>query len=303
MHWLRSVVLCSSAVVILQSCNNAAPKHTDTPVSGTLAVSADETYQPIMDEQLKVFDSGKPEAHITINYKPETECFKDFLDGKTRFILVSRDLTKSEKDLLQQKQVWSTTVKLARDGVAVILNNAATDTLLDLDALRGILTNVYNKKYNAVFDNEASGTVRFIKDSILKGGALGSNVFAMKDNKAVVDYVAKNPNAIGFVGLDFVNDDNDTDNIGAFIKTVHVAAIKNDSTGEFLKPYQAYIALKTYPLTRTLYYITSESYRGLANGFGNFLTDQRGQLIFFHAHFFPVVSEMVIRDASINTDK
>jgi phosphate transport system substrate-binding protein len=80
-----------------------------------------------------------------------------------------------------------------------------------------------------------------------------------------------------------------------------VAALKNDSTGEFLKPYQAYIALKTYPLTRSLYYINSESYPGLGTGFANFLGSQRGQLIFFHAHLFPVRSEMVIRQAEINT--
>lgn len=302
MNWLKSLLLCFCAALLLQSCDNA-PKHTDDVVSGTLAVSADETYQPIIDGQLKVFDSGKPDAHIIITYKPEMQCFQDFIADKTRMIFVSRDLTPAEKENFKQRQIWTSSVKLARDGIAVILNNAATDTLLDIDALRGILTGVYKTKYNVVFDNEASSTVRFIKDSILKGAALGKNVYALKDNKAVVDYVIKNPLAIGFVGLDFVNDNNDTDNVGAFIKTVQVAAIKNDVTGEFVKPYQAYIALQNYPLTRTLYYIKSESYRGLATGFGDFLADQRGQLIFFHAHFFPVISQMVIRDASINNNQ
>jgi phosphate transport system substrate-binding protein len=300
MQWLKSVMLCLSAAAFLQSCGNDGPRHTDDVVSGTLAVSADATYGPIINEELKVFDSGKPNAHIIINYKPETACFQDFLAGSTRMIMVSRELTPAEKEVFKQKQVWTSATRLARDGIAVILNNASTDSLWDMDALRGVLTGVYSKKYNVVFDNEASSTVRFIKDSILKGAALGKNVYALKDNQAVVDYVIKNPMAIGFVGLDYVNDDNDTDNVGAFIKTVQVAAIKNDSTGEFVKPYQAYIALQNYQLTRTLYYIKSESYRGLATGFGDFLASQRGQLIFFHAHFFPVISQMVIRDASIS---
>ncbi len=125
-------------------------------------------------------------------------------------------------------------------------------------------------------------------------------MFAAKGNKDVVDYVMKNPDAIGFVGLGFVSDNNDPNNTGAFIKSVKVAAIKNEATGEFLQPYQAYIALRSYPLTRTLYYINSESYSGLGTGFANFLSNQRGQLIFFHDHFFPVRSEMVIRDAAVN---
>ena len=299
MYWFKKLLFCLSASAVIISCDDA-PKHADTTTAGTIEISVDETYQPVIDEELKVFDTSNPDAHITVHYKPEAECIKDFIDGKTKLILVTRDLSKQEKDYCEQKKEFVTSRALARDGIAVILNKESTDSLLDLDALRGILTGIYKKKYTVVFDNQASSTVRFINDSILKGARLGSNVFAAKGNKEVVDYVTKNPDAIGFVGLGYVSDENDPANTGAFIKSVQVAQIKNDSTGEFLQPYQAYIALRTYPLTRTLYYINSESYRGLYTGFADFLTTQRGQLVFFHAHLFPVISEMVIRQAEVN---
>jgi len=299
MHLLRNILYLMTASIVMVSCDDT-PKHPDTLGKGVIDISVDETYQPVIDEQLKVFDSSYPEAKVNIHYKPEAECFKDYFDNKARIILVTRQLTKAEKDLCEQKKIFPTSLALARDAVAVIVNNASEDTLLDLNALKGILTGVYKKKYTVVFDNQASSTVRYVTDSILRGDKLGSNVYAAKGNKEVVEYVQKNPDAIGFVGLGYVSDNNDPDNTGAFINTVKVVAMQNDSTREFLKPYQAYIALKTYPLTRSLYYINSESYPGLGTGFANFLGQQRGQLIFFHAHLFPVRSEMVIRDVKIN---
>jgi phosphate transport system substrate-binding protein len=299
MRWLNNIIFIISMSLLSISCDDT-PRYPDSLGKGKIDISADETYQPIIEEQQKVFDSSFPDAKVTIHYKPESECFKDYFERKARIILVTRQLTKDEKALCEQKKIYPTSLALARDAVAVIVNNESQDTILDLNAIKGILTGVYKTEYTVVFDNQASSTVRFITDSILKGGTLGKNVFAAKGNKEVVDYVSKNPGAIGFVGLSYVSDSSDPANTGAFIKNVKVAAVKNDSTGEFLKPYQAYIALKTYPLTRSLYYVNSESYPGLGTGFANFLANQRGQLIFFHAHLFPVRSEMVIRQAEIN---
>ncbi len=299
MRLLKSIFFLISLSVIMVSCDEA-PKHADTLSKGTIDISVDETYQPIIDEQLKVFDSSYPDAKITIHYKPEAECFKDYFDNKARIILVTRQLTPAEKEACEQKKIFPSSLALARDAIAVIVNNSSADTMLDMNALKGILTGVYKKKYTVVFDNQSSSMLRYIVDSVLKGDKLGANVFAAKGDKDVLDYVQKNPDAIGFVGLSYVSDNNDPNNTGAFINTVKVVAMQNDSTREFLKPYQAYIALKTYPLTRSLYYINSESYPGLGTGFANFLGMQRGQLVFFHAHLFPVRSEMVIREAKIN---
>jgi phosphate transport system substrate-binding protein len=284
--------------LFLLSCDHK-PKHPDSLGKGEIDISVDETFRPVIEQQGIVFDSSFPDAKVHIHYKPESECFKDYFDKKARIILVTRDLSEQEKNICKQQKVYATSLLLVREGVAVILNKQSADTMLDMPVLKGILTGQSTKKYTVVFDNQASSTVRFINDSVLKGEKLGSNVFAAKGNAEVVDYVEKNPGAIGFVGLGYVSDSADPNNTGAFINRVKVAAIKNEQTGEFLQPYQAYIALRTYPLTRNLYYINSESYPGLGTGFANFLAGQRGQLIFFHAHMFPARSEMVIRDAQI----
>jgi len=300
MRLLNNILLLLSVSVIMVSCGDNTPKHADNLAKGTIDISADETYQPVIEEELKVFDSSYPDAHITINYKPEAECFKDYFDGKARIILVTRELSKAEKELCAEKKIFPTSEALAGDGIAVIVNNVSPDTLLDHDALVGILTGTYKKKYTVVFDNQGSSTVRYITDSVLKGGKLGANVYAAKGNKEVIDYVSKNPDAIGFVGMGYVFANEDTSRAGTFIQNVKVAAIKNEKDGQFYKPYQAYIALKSYPLTRKLYYINTESYPGLGTGFANFLGSHRGQLVFLHDHFFPLKEQIVIREADIN---
>ncbi len=284
------------------SCGDSGPVR-DTLSSGSIDVSADETYRSVIEAQSKVFDSSFPNAKVTIHYKPEAECFRDYFDNKARIILVTRELTPGEKELAKQKQFFASSVALAKDVVAIVVNKESPDSLLSVEAVKGILTGVYKKKYTVVFDNQASSLVRYITDSLLKGQKLGDNVYAAKGGKAVIDYVAKNPNAIGFSGLCDVSDSNDVNNTGAFINNVNVVALYNDSLKVYLKPYLAYIGLKEYPLVRKLYYVSRESYAGLGTGFANFLGGPRGQLIFAHAHLFPSRMEVTIREAEINNEK
>jgi len=300
MHGFRAILLMLLSCFFASSCTDDSKKHPDTLSTGTIDISADETYKPIIDEQLRVFDSSYPEAHINIHYKPESECFNDFFNNKARLILVTRQLTKEEKEMCEQKQMYQSGLELAKDAIAVIINKASADSMLGASELKGILTGVYKKKYTVVFDNQGSSTVHYITDSLLRGQKLGSNVFAAKSNAQVVDYVSKNPDAVGFVGLSYVGDSADAGNTGAFIKTVQVVSVQNDSTLQFYQPYQAYIALKLYPLTRKLYYINRETYPGLGTGFANFLAGGRGQLIFAHANLFPLRMNIVIRTAEVN---
>eukprot|EP01012_Entosiphon_sulcatum_P064505 TRINITY_DN93334_c0_g1_i1.p1 TRINITY_DN93334_c0_g1~~TRINITY_DN93334_c0_g1_i1.p1 ORF type:complete len:209 (+),score=27.60 TRINITY_DN93334_c0_g1_i1:659-1285(+) len=199
------------------------------------------------------------------------------------------------------KKVVPTSLAVAKDAVAVIFNNTSADTVLSESQLKGILTGVYKKKYTVVFDNQGSSTLRYVTDSLIPGQKLGANVFAAKGNDSVIKYVANNPDAIGFVGVSYVSDYNDIEGL-AFIKDVKVAAIVHDSLQKEYKPYQAYIAPNWYPLTRNLYFIHRETYPGLATGLANFLSKERGQLIFKQARLFPLRSNIIFREAQINTD-
>lgn len=299
-----SGLLCVWAICLLAvvGCGDggATKAPQDTMTSGTIDISVDETYRPIIEEQLKVFDSSFPDAHINVQYKSETECIKDFMDGKVRMILVTRELSKEENKILVEKKIVPTHRDVAKDAVVVIVNNSnTTDTVFSKSKIQGILTGQYNKKYDVVFDNPGSSTLRYILDSLIPGEKLGSNVYAAKGNDSVINYVANNPDAIGFISVSYVSDYNDPEGL-AFIGNVKVAAVYNDSLEKSYKPYQAYIAPEWYPLTRKLYYIHRETYAGLGSGFAKFLTKERGQLIFKQARLFPTRMNIIFREAGVN---
>lgn len=300
MNWSKYILPVIVSASLLTACSDdKSKKPQDTLNSGNIEISVDETYKPIIEEHSKVFDSSYPEAHVKVNYKPENECLKDFMDGKTRLILVTRELDSNEIQVLEQKKIVSTSMAVAKDAIAIILHPSSPDTILSVEQVRGILTGIYKTKYTVVFDNQGSSTVRYMLDSLIPGEKLGVNVFAAKNNEEVIAYVAKNPEAIGFLGVSYVSDFSDPEGL-AFIKNVSVAAMVNEGLADAYKPYQAYIAQGLYPLTRNLYYIKGETYPGLGSGFSNFLATERGQLIFKQARMFPLRSNVIIREAEVN---
>lgn len=302
MRGLHKMILPAAVALMFAACGeDKKDGPTDTLTVGEIEISVDETYRPVIEQQLKVFDSSFPDAKITAKYKAESDCFKDLFDGKSRMILVTRELTPEEKAYCEQNKIVTSSLKLVRDAVAVILPPGATDTVFSVEEIRGILMGTNNKGYTVVFDNQSSSTVRYITDSLLKGEKLGTNVFAAKGNDSVIAYVEKNPKAIGFVGLSYVGNPNGGTGENEFITNVKIAGIWNEEQKRTYKPYQAYIAQRVYPFSRNLYYINRETWPGLGTGFANFLAGDRGQLIFAHSHLFPLRMNIVIRDAAINT--
>lgn len=300
-YWKKlNILLCSS--LLFAACGeDKTPKVTDTLTSGTLTISVDETYKPIIDQEVKVFMSNYPEAKVIVNYKPEAEAVKDYLERKVKLVIVSRELTEAEKAYCLETKNVPSTLGLAKDAIAVVLSKDAKDTLFSKTQLKGIIGGQFAKKYTVVFDNAGSSTLKFITDSLMRGEPVSKDIYAAKSNEAVIDYVVKNPNAIGFVGLSYISDTIDS-TAERFTTHVKIAGIMNDSLQQFYQPYQADIALKHYPLVRKMTYIKNETYPGLATGFSNFLASDAGQLIMGKARLVPMRMSLVIREAAINTE-
>ncbi|MGE5438459.1 MAG: PstS family phosphate ABC transporter substrate-binding protein, partial [Bacteroidota bacterium] len=151
-----------------------------------------------------------------------------------------------------------------------------------------------------VFDNQNSSTVRYVKEKI-NNSPLAKNTFAVKDNPSVIDYVSKNRNAVGIIGVNWISNREDTLTHG-FLKKVRVVALASDTaqTGEYYQPYQAYIAQKVYPLWREVYVLSGEARAGLGSGFISFMASDRGQRIFLKAGLVPAT--MPVRLVEIRSE-
>lgn len=294
----KIVLLCCLPIIMgLNACQEQGPQ--DNQTSGSIKISIDETYQPIMEEQLKIFRSRFPNAQILAEYKPEAECFKDFFEDTTRVIFVTRELNEEEKKFCESKQIVPKSMAMARDAVVFITSRSSKDSNFALSQIKEILKGTENAgKYQIVFDHKASSTVRYITDSLIPGSKLSENIFATNNSQEVIDYVSKNENTIGVIGVSWVADQSDS-TVESFLSQVRVAGIKPD-TGKitaFVKPYQAYIGLREYPCTRNFYFISKESWQGLGTGLVNYLC-RDGQLVFKQAKLFPLRVNVLLRETN-----
>jgi phosphate transport system substrate-binding protein len=300
----RNELLIGIMMYMLTGCNGPNVRtDTDTPETGVIHISVDESFKPVIDSQIQVFEALHPGAKIIADYKPEAECFKDLIKDSTRMIIVTRGLTPEEekfyKDSLKYGPTWS---KVANDAVALIVNNRSNDTILTMAKIKGILDGTTGDKEIAVFDGlSATSSVRFAVDSILKGKLFDpKKVFAVKSSQEVINYVSTNDNAIGFVGVSWIGNKEDTAQL-SFLKRVKIAAIEcNCSEKSFVMPYQYNILSRRYPLVRGLYYILKENYDGLGSGFANFMEYEKGQLIFWRAYLGPSKMRFNVRSATTN---
>lgn len=295
---LIGVVICS----LLAGCaGNGNKTPTETPTSGTINISVDESFKPVIDSQIKVFESSFPDVKIIPHYKPEAECLRDLTTDSTRMVIVTRGLTQDEeKFYVDSFHLTPAVGQLAFDGIAVLVHPSQKDSIFDVKDLQAMLSGK-DTQHQPVMDGlSATSTVRYAIDSILHGQPLGKNVTAAKTSEEVVNYVANNPRAVGFIGTSWVVDKNDPGDT-SFNKKVIVAAVKCGTClgTTYVRPYQANIALHRYPLVRCLYYILKENFRGVGSNFANFLIYERGQLIFQKAYLWPARMNFQIRSTDI----
>ena len=303
---------------LLTACNQnqgstTATTSTDTPTSGSIAISVDETFAPIIKSEVDTFQKLYQNAKVTAYYKPEQEALQDLLDDKVRVAVLSRELNATERAEFDRLKLVPRATRIATDGLAIIVHPSNPDSLLSVAQLRDIFTGktqqwsqVSGKKalsaVNVVFDANRSSTTRYIQDSVTRGAALTPRAFAAKSNSALLDYVANHPNAVGVIGANWISDRDDAA-VQKFLKGVRIVGVSRETNApnqdDYVQPYQAYIALKTYPLTRTVYIISREARAGLGTGFTSFVAGNQGQLIILKSGLLPAIGQMRV----VNTNK
>ena len=297
-YWFVSFLVIGG---FLASCQNK-PKdgRTDTFTSGVVTIAADESFEPIVQEEVDVFEGLNARASIIPRYVTEVEAVNLLLRDSVRLAITSRKLTPAEMASFHSRKFFPQEIKLATDGLALIVNKNNPDTLITVRDIRKILTgkatrwkDVYPasklKDINLVFDNKNSSTVRFAIDSICKGEAISGKINALQKNPDVINYVAKNIDAIGIIGVNWLGDRNDTTGL-SFRKDIQVMSVSssdNPSSDNSYKPYQAYLFYGYYPLTRNLYVLLNDPRSALPWGFSSFLSSERGQRIILKSGLVP----------------
>ncbi len=268
----------------------------DTPTTGHIKISVDETFMPIVDSELNVFHSLYKYAVVTPSYVPEADAIKDLLDDSARIAIVTRELTKEETGYFESLKLFPKTLKVATDAIALITHPENPDTAITMPQLQQLFSGevnswkILNPKSEltgmmVIFDNKNSSTARYIKEKF--NTDLPSYTYAVNNNPEVINYVAGHKEALGVIGVNWISDSADSTAID-FLKRIKVMRIISDSTDMRGKqPYQAYIAQGTYPLTRSIYIVNREARSGLGTGFASFMASDKGQRIILKSGLLP----------------
>ncbi|MFN5629635.1 MAG: PstS family phosphate ABC transporter substrate-binding protein [Bacteroidota bacterium] len=288
------------AMLFISSCDTAPQKkYTDNATSGNISITVDESYQPIVDSQLYVFHSIYEKAHVKARYTSEDSAYLDLLFDTVRCIIVGREPNNYEKSIFDSIKIKPRITKIAVDGVALIVNPQNPDSLLDMAELQKIFlgnADTWNKvrgskfseKINIVFDRIGSANARYIKEKFSPTKPLPSNCFALKSNQEVIKYVEENKGAMGLISINWISDRDDP-KVERFLKNVRLVALADSvGSGEHFKPYQAYLALKNYPLLRNMLAVSKEARTGLGTGFVSFIAGEKGQRMVLKSGMVPI---------------
>ena len=302
---------------LLANCADK-PKNgrTDTYSSGAITFASDESFSPIIDEEIQVFESIYRDAKLTPIYTNELDAINMLMNDSLQLVIASRNFTKKELENLKARSYLPVAIPLAYDGLSLIINRENKDSCISVNNIKRVLSGDAKKWSDivlgssrgdilVVFDNSKSSTVHFCVDSILGGKPINSpNIVAANTSKEVIDYVEKTPNSIGIIGSNWLNDKRDTTNT-TFKKNITVMSVSKFDKATAMnswKPYQAYLLDGRYPLVRTIYALLNDPINGLPWGFAHFIEQPKGQLIIFKSGLLPVRGDITIRSVNVGDD-
>ncbi|MCM1348685.1 MAG: substrate-binding domain-containing protein [Firmicutes bacterium] len=310
MKSFRTYLTLAAAVVAMASmttsCGNSENKGgKSTSISSGLAeIACDASFEDIISQEIDVYEYIYPKANIMPYYVDENAAIDSLLNFSVKLAVTTRPLTEKEVSYLKSNKKQVRQSQIAVDALALIVNPANTMEIIDLADLRDILSGKLTQwdkvvpgsklgDISVVFDHQGSSTVKYMRDSLLNGGELGPNCYAQKTPPAVFEAVEKNKNAIGVIGVSWINDDlqgrrpsaeeltqaiekNDTID-QKFNPKVKVLKVQSPHSMTAYKPYQIYIFNGDYPLYRQIYLISTGVNGSLAHGFYSFVTGFQGQ--------------------------
>ena len=293
-----SIVLFG-AIITLFSCMRVSSISDETPTRGNIKIIADESFQPIIDTEVSTFTQLYTNAKIKPLYKPEYDVISDFMNDSVKVIVTSRKLTEDQIRYLRDSLIVARTITFAYDGLALVTNKENKDTLLKYDQVRDIfLGKAVSWKdldpksklgdIRVIFDNTKSGNIRYFKELFEIKDALPGNFYAVNSNPEVVDFVSRNPDALGIVSVNWISDKDDVASL-SYMNKINVLGISRQllDDGSYYRPDQGWIYDKSYPFVREVYLITRETFKGLGSGFIQWATAEQGQRIVLKSGLVP----------------
>ncbi|MBU0630590.1 MAG: phosphate ABC transporter substrate-binding protein [Candidatus Margulisbacteria bacterium] len=213
------------------------------------------------------------------------------INGTTDIAETSRDMEPKEIALAKKRGVQPNEIRVANDGITIIVNPANQVNRLNVKQLSDIYSGkiknwkeVGGKDENIVVlsRDRNSGTHVFFSEHVVKmGDPKNTNEFApsvlmMPSNQAIVEEVVANRSAIGYIGLGYLS------------SREKALAVSAGSGTSYVMPSIKTVTSKEYPIARSLQFYTNGDPVGEVKSFVDFVLSAEGQKIVLKMDFVPI---------------
>ena len=213
------------------------------------------------------------------------------ISGTCDIAMSSRNIKEKEVSLANNKGVSPNEIKVALDGLAVIVNPKNPVSKLTVSQLADIFTGRV-KNWNELDGNNGrivilsrevnSGTHVYFKEHVLRKNDPNSreefapSALMLSSSQAIADEVAGNADAIGYYGMGYISDKQ---------KPLLIAL---DERSVYESPTIENVVSGRYPISRPLLIYTNGQPQGIVKKFIDFCLSKDGQEIVLATDFVPV---------------
>jgi phosphate transport system substrate-binding protein len=300
--WMMSKILPRLSLLLLLpliACSiNTKPKESTT--RGELGVYVSDSHLSLAKKEADLFISLYNEANITLYSASTRECLVHLINDSVRLVLTDRPLNAEELQVIKKDELKIDSIQVALDALALLVNRVNDLPGLSMADLTAIVDGRITTwqqlpgsgltgPLQLVTTGKNSGAYELLNTHFLKRTQDFVPAVITAAQSEVVEYVAKQPQALGIASLACFKEDTLkvlTEEPDGPVRPL--AFIGTDSTGAPVrnKLHQANIHLKKYPLYYPLYvYFNRKSL--LAAGFCSFIASAPGQKIILNSGLVP----------------
>ncbi|WP_373511768.1 PstS family phosphate ABC transporter substrate-binding protein [Persicitalea sp.] len=294
-------VACAAATGLFwYSCTSS---NLDNPRQGTINVSVDESFMPLVKSLTHAYEGIYPDAHFNVAYLPEQEAVLSLLRDSSRLAFTSRALSQNERDIIRQQDGKLTEQKIAIDGIALITGKANQDSLITIKELEGIFSgqikdwsqlkgSSQSGPITLVFDHANASNLNFMIKRFGVQDVTKLPIYTAESNENVIKHVRENRSSIGFIGVSWISDGDATltSKLSKNMRVMGVSENENPTSIEdYGQPFQRDLRKGTYPLARFIYIISREGYSGLGGGLMTYIARDVGGLVIEKMGLVPTI--------------
>jgi phosphate transport system substrate-binding protein len=300
---ILSIMALVGVALVLSSCGDFMSREEESILSGHLKVGVDNSYEPMVQSQVDVYEALNKYADIQPVYYPEKKVMELLMADSIQSAVVSRMLREDELKYFRSLNRAPESIRIAVDAVVLAAHPSRRDTVISMPQLERIFKGE-DTLWSQVFAGSKLGPIRIVFDNNGSCNArtvmnkfslqtLPSTCYALNSSAAVLDYVNEHPNSIGMISFSWIADDEDpvAKANRAKIKMMAIVDPHSDRYKTLPRmPHQGYIYDRSYPLIRDVYYIRTGLRGTLGTGFANHLVGDKGQLIIHKMGMVPTQS-------------